>query len=346
MVGDVGASGCLNGSEVIIAEELLVRGHPVGEADVEERSELELPEDVVGEAFIIHGRHDIAVEEHELLDHVEHQEGKHSNWEQDRHAETIEEGDVGNCEDGRVLVVHEVDWAFIGVDIALNRSALSGLVDTSSSRELAATVEASEEDTHSPVTNNFDDWVVDIEDHCTNNNISNSAEPGRVEVGKDTIGQPEADGLLGHIGVGHQEKEGRVEELHDEGHSCDVRELLSLSLEADPGHEHDADSTKDIVDTDEEVRQSCGPEVHGEDVVVVVLADLVSVDLAVGSVEGRISVNLVISLAHALESSAGWHAIVGLNEVIIVNCLSLELVTVGLFDTGAVCRREDGGKVH
>ena len=193
---------------MIIAEKLLVRCHPVGEADIEERSELELPEDVVGEAFIIHGRHDIAVEEHELLDQVKYQEGKHGDWEQDRHAETIEEGDVGNCEDGRVLVMHEVDRSFISVDIALNRSALCGLVSAWTSGELATAVETSEEDTHAPVANNFNDWVVDIEDHCTNNNISNSAEPGRVEVGKDTIGQPEGNGLLGHVSIGHQKKEG------------------------------------------------------------------------------------------------------------------------------------------
>ena len=57
---------------MFIAEKLLVRGHPVGKADVEERSELELSEDVVGEAFVIHRRHDIAVEEHCFLNQVKH----------------------------------------------------------------------------------------------------------------------------------------------------------------------------------------------------------------------------------------------------------------------------------
>ena len=346
MVGDVGARGLLNSSQVVIAEELLVRGHPVGKADVEERSELELPEDVVGEAFIIHGRHDIAVEEHDLLDQVKHQEGKHGNWEQDWHAETIEEGDVGNCEDGRVLVVHEVDRALLNVDIGLDRGALCGLIHAITSGESAATVEASEGDTHAPVPKNFEDGVVDIEDHRTNDNVSDSAEPGRVEVGEDTISQPEGDGLLGHVGVGHQQKEGRVEELHDEGHCCDIRELLGLGLESDPGHEHDADSTKDIVDTDKEVRQSCGPEVHGEDVVVVILADFVTVGLSVSIFKGRIFVNLVIFDALALESSAGRITWVSNNEVIIVYSLSLELASVSLLNTVAVSWREDSGQVH
>ena len=69
--------------------------------------------------------------------------------------------------------------------------------------------------------------------------------------------------------------------MYDEGHSCDVRELLSLGLESDPSHEHDADSTKDIVDTNKEVRQSCSPEVHRENVVVVVFADFVTVGLSI-----------------------------------------------------------------
>ena len=158
--------------------------------------------------------------------------------------------------------MHEVDGTLIAVNIALNRSALCGLIGARASWKLAATIKASGQETQAPVAKNFEDGVVDVKDHCTNDNISNRAEPGRVEVGKNTIGQPEGNGLLGHIRVSHQEKESRVEELHDESHSCDVRELLSFSLESDPGHEHDADSTKDIVDTDKEVRQSCGPEVH------------------------------------------------------------------------------------
>ena len=134
--------------------------------------------------------------------------------------------------------------------------------------------------------------------------------------------------------------------MHDEGHCCDVRELLSLGLESDPGHEHDADSTKDIVDTDKEVRQSCGPEVHGEDVVVVVLADFVTVGLSVSIFKGRIFVNLVIFDALALESSAGRITWVSNNEVIIVYSLSLELASVSLLNTVAVSWREDSGQVH
>ena len=346
MVGDVGARGRPNSREVVIAEELLVRGHPVGKADVEEGSELELSEDVVGEAFVVHGRHHIAVEEHDLLDHVKHQEGEHGNREKDWHAESIEEGDIGDGEDGRVLVVHEVDWTLIRVDILLNRGALRGLFHTGATRELAATIEASEEYAHAPVHEDLKDGVVDVEDHRSNDNVTDGAEPGRVEIGEDTIGEPEGDGLLGHVSVRHQQEESGVEELHDEGDSSDLGELLSFGLVSDPGYEHNAHSTEDIVNTDEEVGQGGRPDVHRENIVVVELADFFTFGLSVSIFEGLFCVNLVISLAHALQSSAGGLSFAGHNEIIVVDSLLLELVSVGRLNTGTVLWREDSSQVH
>ena len=47
MVGDVDASGGLHGGEVTVAQQLLVRGHPVSESDVQERCELEFGKHII-----------------------------------------------------------------------------------------------------------------------------------------------------------------------------------------------------------------------------------------------------------------------------------------------------------
>ena len=60
--------------KVVVVKKLLVGGHPVAKADVQKRGELKLAEHIVGQALVVHGRHDIAVEEVELFDDVQDQE--------------------------------------------------------------------------------------------------------------------------------------------------------------------------------------------------------------------------------------------------------------------------------
>ena len=60
--------------KVVVFKKLLVGGHPVAKADVQKRGELKLVEHIVGQALVVHGRHDIAVEEVELFDDVQDQE--------------------------------------------------------------------------------------------------------------------------------------------------------------------------------------------------------------------------------------------------------------------------------
>ena len=152
---------------MLVGQKLLVGGHPVAEDHVKERSELELVEDIVGEALIVHGGHDVSVEEHDLLSDVKHEEGEHGNWEQDGHTETVHHSDEHDGQDGRVLVMHEVLGTSVGGNVALDRGALG--VSTAS----ASAIDASEQDTEGPVHEDFDDGVVDVENHGSDNDITN-----------------------------------------------------------------------------------------------------------------------------------------------------------------------------
>ena len=96
---DVRVGGLVNLGKEVVAEELLAGSHPVAKADVQEGSKLELLEDIVAETLIVHGWGDVTVEEHELLDDVEDEEGEHGDGEQDGHTETIHERDVCDGED-------------------------------------------------------------------------------------------------------------------------------------------------------------------------------------------------------------------------------------------------------
>lgn len=77
------------------------------------------------------------------------------------------------------------------VNVSLDRSALG-----SCSRPAAATIETSKETTESPVAKNFNDRVVDVEDHSSDDDITNSAEPLRIEIRKGASCQSKGNWLF------------------------------------------------------------------------------------------------------------------------------------------------------
>jgi len=300
VTGDVGVHRVGHGGQVVITDQLLTRGHPVSEDKIQKRRKLELLEHVVAEALVVHGWRDVAVEEHESLDDVEDEEGERGDGEQDWHAEAIHEGHVANGQDGGVLVVHEVQGSLVGVDVALDRCALG------TATECAATVNASEQDAETPVAENLEDGVIDVEDHSEYDDVTDRAEPGWVKIWHSTRGQPESDWLLRHIGVDHEQEEGRVEELHDESDCGRLWKANCLSRVADPVNEHDADCSEDVVNTDKQIGECAGPEKHSCDGTGVALTDGITVNLSVALWHEVVRVNLSLFLAEALETAAWW----------------------------------------
>jgi len=232
--------------------------------------------------------------------------------------------------------VHEVLGSLVDVDVLLDGGGLGVTLD------FAAAIHASEQPAESPVHKNLNDGVVNVEDHSGDDDITDGAEPDSVEVGKGTGGEAESKRLLGHVGVDHQEEEGRVEELHDEGDGGGLGETLGLSGETNPVNKHDTDGTEDIVDTDEEVRKAGGHKVDGGKSRAVVGTDGLTFGLTVGVLEVGVLVILEFLLAEALESSGGGLSWVGLNEVEISNGVGLELITIGELNTITVNGGEDG----
>ena len=86
--------------------------------------------------------------------------------------------------------MHEVDRSLVGADVALDRRALGR------SLQFASAVDASEQDSETPVSECLNDGVVDVEDHGGYNNVTDGSEPGRVEIWQGTSCEPESDWLL------------------------------------------------------------------------------------------------------------------------------------------------------
>ena len=192
--------------------------------------------------------------------------------------------------------MHEVDGSLPEVDVALDGGGLGVGADLFITllpglrvplgdglpADAAAAIEQSEEESKAGVAKDLNDGVVDVEDHGGDDDITDAAEPGRVEVGHGASGEPEVEWLLGHVCVDHEQEEGRVEVLHNESHSGGLGEALSLRGVANPVDHHDADGSQDVVDTDEEIRESCCQVVDIGGVGDVALANGLTVFLTVG----------------------------------------------------------------
>ena len=118
--------------------------------------------------------------------------------------------------------MHEVDGSLVDREVTLDRGALGRTV------EFASAVETSEKNAKGPIANHFDQRVVDVEDHGSDDNITDGAEPTGVEVWERAGSEAKGEGLFGQVGVDHEEEEGRVEELHEEGDGSGLLEANSL----------------------------------------------------------------------------------------------------------------------
>jgi len=76
----------------------------------------------------------------------------------------------------------------------------------------------------------------------------------------DMLIESESNRLLSHVGIDQQKEPSCVEEEHVESDQRDVSHLKALSRVAKHLHKTDAIFAKDVVDTDDDVRQRIYPE--------------------------------------------------------------------------------------
>lgn len=150
--------------------------------------------------------------------------------------------------------MHVVDGTGVHVKVVLNGGLLGCLCSERASTVTASTLPANEE-----VKTRLKERVVEVEEHRSDDDVSDSSEPVSAEVRHGATSESKTEGLLAHIGIDEEQKEGRVEDLHEEGDVRGFGELDGLSVESNPVNEHDADSSEDIVDSDKNVRKSGSP---------------------------------------------------------------------------------------
>ena len=233
--------------------------------------------------------------------------------------------------------MHEVDRARVYVHVSLDGRLLG-----SAAGELASTISAATLGSKQPVTASLQDGIVQVEEHCSDQDVSGATVPSIVEVGHISRFQSEREWLLSHVRIDEEQKNSRVEELHVEGDRGSLGEALGLSWESNPVDKHDADHTKDVVDTNEDVRKSGLPVVDlaSQSIELVANRNIVG---ATSKNRSRIIILPTLVLAEALEGSGGLSALMGLNVIVVQARVLFEGVTVSLCDTFAVLRWEDGG---
>lgn len=95
--------------------------------------------------------------------------------------------------------MHVVDGASVGVEVALDRRLLG--CNLLARAALAPTISAAAEPAHEEVHEEFENWVVEVEHHCANQNVTDSLEPHGVEVRKRSRGEAEGDRLFSKVSV-------------------------------------------------------------------------------------------------------------------------------------------------
>ena len=95
--------------------------------------------------------------------------------------------------------MHVVDGASVGVEVALDRRLLGR--NLLARAALAPTISAAAEPALEEVHEEFENRVVEVEHHCTNQNVADRLEPHGVEVRERSRGEAEGDRLFSKVSV-------------------------------------------------------------------------------------------------------------------------------------------------
>jgi len=186
---------------------------------------------------------------HGLLNKIENDKSDKGNREKQRKTEPIHESAEANIQNCRVFVMHKVLRTSIQVAILNKRSLLGAILV-----EIAdSTVQASKENSQSPIHKELNKWPVSNKQYSTDQTVSNGIKPSHVKVRNVSGGNTKVCRLFTQISVNYKQQECSVEELGVEHTSCNPRKLLSLSWETDPLNKHNNNHSKHIVNTSDNI---------------------------------------------------------------------------------------------
>jgi len=169
-------------AKIVIWGKLPGACHPVSKSEVEERGPHTSAEHGLGQPLIIRRRHFVWVVKWCFLDEVNDPESHCTDWEQDGDTETEHEGYKHWVKNRRVLEVHKICGSCSNVDVSLDRGRL-GLVLF----ESTASVHQAVGQAHAVIHEEFQKWIVSVENHRRNERVSCDSEPVGVEVWNRTL---------------------------------------------------------------------------------------------------------------------------------------------------------------
>ena len=203
--------------QVIIIHQLHRTSHPITKRNVEYRCPHENWQHLLWQCIIVHWGCSVRVVKKNDFCDVNDQERESCYWKQNRHAESIQEGDERDVKDRWVFEMDEEWGTTVDVDVVLDWFASCVVLVESAflvqkSRNEAEQVEKSE----------LNQWIKCIEDHCLDDEVACQLKPLGVKVTKFAF-ETKAERLLLHVGIHKQRQDGCVEKSHCKSQLCDLR---------------------------------------------------------------------------------------------------------------------------
>lgn len=165
----------------------------------------------------------------------------------------------------------EIGWSTVELNILLNSCLLCLCVIA-----FTSSVKKSESKTHSPETEKFNKWPVNVEHHSTNEGCTNILIPLRIEVLDTSINKWSKERwLLRQVTVYKEKEDTSVEELHDEDSIYNELSLFWLSIFSNVGNQLNDEESQHVVDNNDWVWSCLVPEKTCELISNKLLANLV-----------------------------------------------------------------------
>ena len=175
----------------LIWQKLVGATHPICKSQVKYRCKLRSSHYNCVKSIVIHRRLLIYIVEHSFLDKVKDSHSKDSNWEQHRQTEPIHKCHKDSIQHHTVLVVHQIDWTWVEIYIALY-GGLFGWESISSK----PSVQQSKDKSHCPIYGKVKKWVKCIKDHRGYKHFSSLPKESRIEVSLVAINYAKRKWLL------------------------------------------------------------------------------------------------------------------------------------------------------
>lgn len=233
-----------------VFKDLSVAQHPVSIEEHQHRSKLKKAKSVDCQ-LVVEGWWLLHEECHNdsftdiLVDEVES-----SDWEENRHADSVHHGDEDDVQDTRVLEVNDIVLSTVKVLVRSHGCLLGGV----QVMDLEFPVKSSDHEWDHEGSRQANIWQDCVDHHCLHNFVSNVRIPVWhvvIEWTLDIFGE-DSWLMLSHVSIDQQDQDTSVEELGNEHSIGNGSKLLTVGVLSHPGDSFDDHSLQNQVDGDDD----------------------------------------------------------------------------------------------